>query len=109
MSFKNKCLEYFDFFSNKKIDSVMVMCDTYVSLKDWDISVSGKNEVRNAVMKIFDNVDTIKIFPISLHREDNVVFCQIKIIVNNDEELDVIDVITFNEKGYIRSIKAYKC
>jgi len=113
MNLKNRCLEYFNYFSNKDIDNVMIMFDSKqqpnaIFLKDWNIEADAE-KLKLSISDIFDSVDTIKVFPLSLHREDNVVFCQIKILVNNEEELDVIDVITFNENGYIKNIKAYKC
>lgn len=109
MSLKNRCLEYFYYFSNKDIDNVMHMCDGSVKLKDWDIDVKGLKKVNKSIMDIFNNVDTIKVVPLSLIQEDNIVCCEINILVNNNEKLDVIDVITFNEYGLIESIKAYKC
>lgn len=119
MNLKNRCLEYFNHFSNKDIDKVMRMCDGPVELKDWDIDVKGFGEVQRSIVNIFDNVDTIKIIPLSLYQDElqliektvrgYVVCCQIEILVNGEEKLDVMDVITFNEDGFIKSIKAYKC
>ena len=40
--------------------------------------------------------------------ENNFVFAELKIVVNDDEELKVVDLIEFNKKGKIISIKAFK-
>jgi len=109
MNLKNRCLEYFNHFSNKDIDNVMRMCDGPVELKDWDVDAKGISVVKMAIMNIFNNVDTIKITPLTLTQEYNTVCCQISILINNVDKLDVVDVITFNEDGFIKSIKAYKC
>jgi len=80
-----------------------------ISLKDWDVNVVGITDVFMSVDNIFNNVNTIKIIPLSLYQDCDTVCCQIKIIINNKEELDVVDIISFDKNGFIKSIKAYKC
>ena len=84
------------------------MFDDNVTLRDWDIDKQGIENVLKANLNIFQNVKTIKAIPQNIVSENNFVFAELKIIVNGDEELNVVDIIEFNQKGKIISIKAFK-
>jgi len=110
---REKLDAYFAAFSAKDTDALKNMFATGVTLNDWNISVTGKNNVASEVQKIFDSVDTISVTPIAKYEMNDLSFAvRITIEVNSNESyrqtLDVIDVITFNESGLIKSIAAYK-
>ena len=105
---KNIALSYFKNFSKKKINLLREMFDDSVTLRDWDINEKGIENVIKANLNIFQNVKTIKAIPQNIVSENNFVFAELKIIVNGDEELKVVDIIEFNKKGKIISIKAFK-
>ena len=77
-----------------------------IILIDWNLFVNGKENVLNTNKDIFSNVDTIKIK--QLNSYSDTVCCEIIIIINNLEKIQVIDVITFNNQLKIEKIKAYK-
>jgi len=104
---KKICNIYFARFSNKDIDKLAVMFDDDVSLRDWEISASGKDNVIKANQKIFDSVDTIQVTPLVMYSEDDVVVAELEILVDNKVKLYVTDVITFTGDK-ISSIRAYK-
>ncbi len=104
---KDIALSYFKTFSEKNIDGLSEMFDDNVSLRDWDIDKKGKESVLKANLNIFQNVKTINVIPQNIISENNFVFAELKIVVNNDE-LNVVDLIEFNKKGKIISIKAFK-
>lgn len=120
---KNLCLKYFDEFSNKELDNIANMFDlksNQIELKDWNVQKKGIADIKHVYSDIFKGYDEIRVIPLSLHQEDNIVCCQIRIefIKRSIKDgaskkettfLDVMDVITFNNYGYIQSIKAYKC
>jgi hypothetical protein len=108
MIFKNLALEYFNAFSNKDIQVLQSMFDTNITLRDWEINESGVSSVIEANTKIFNNVDTIKVTPVSLYQEHTTVVAELEILINNVETILVTDIITFNDLGKILSIKAYK-
>ncbi len=110
MSLKNTCLDYFYKFASKDLDGLISMfCGTYIDeLFDWNQKEIGIDNVRNAYERLFSNIDNIRVIPLKMIEEDNTVCCQIKIIINNKDILDVIDVIEFSD-GKILKIKAYKC
>ena len=99
---------YFKTFSEKNIDGLREMFDDNVTLRDWDIDKQGIESVLEANLNIFQNVNTINVIPQNIISENNFVFAELKIIVNGDEELKVVDMIEFNKKGKIISIKAFK-
>ena len=108
---KGICLEYFSAFSNKDLDKLAGMFDDHVTLRDWEMSVSGKTAVLSANKHIFEQVENITVKPLILHQDNNIVAAEILIEVydNNGEttNLAVVDVIEFNS-GKINSIRAYK-
>jgi hypothetical protein len=105
-------LEYFKTFSKKNIEGLKNMFSDDISLRDWDISAKGIDNVLDANSKIFNSVDTISVTPIRvwdfLSHEDNVVVAELEIIINNEEKLLVTDILEFDEKNKIKSIRAYK-
>ena len=105
---KDTALSYFKTFSEKNLDGLREMFDDNVTLRDWDIDKQGIESVLKANLNIFQNVKTIKAIPQNIISENNFVFAELKIVVNDDDELKVVDLIEFNKKGKIISIKAFK-
>ena len=105
---KDSAQSYFTIFSEKNINGLREMFDDNVTLRDWEIDKQGIENVLKANLNIFQNVKTIKAIPQNIVSENNFVFAELKIIVNGDEELKVVDIIEFNKKGKIISIKAFK-
>ena len=105
---KDTALSYFKTFSEKNIDGLREMFDDNVTLRDWDIDKKGIESVLKANLNIFQNVKTIIAIPQNIISENNFVFAELKIVVNDSDELKVVDLIEFNKKGKIISIKAFK-
>ena len=105
---KDSAQSYFKIFSEKNINGLREMFDDNVTLRDWEIDKQGIENVLKANLNIFQNVKTIKAIPQNIVSENNFVFAELKIIVNGDEELKVVDIIEFNKQGKIISIKAFK-
>ena len=108
MDLKSLCLEYFETFSHKDLDELEVMFTGDVTLRDWEISATGIDEVLAANKKIFDSVEYIHVMPLHLYRDTNTVVAELSIVVSGAVHLSVVDVIKFNDAGKISSIRAYK-
>ena len=108
INIKDTALSYFKTFSEKNINGLREMFDDNVTLRDWNIDKQGLESVLKANLNIFQNVKTINAIPLNIISENNYVFAELKIIINGDEELKVVDMIEFNKKGKIISIKAFK-
>ena len=105
---KNIALLYFKTFSQKNLNGLKKMFDDDVTLRDWDIDEKGIKNVLKANLNIFQNVKKINVIPQNIIAENNFISAELKIIVNDSEELKVVDLIEFNKKGKIISIKAFK-
>ena len=105
---KDAAISYFKTFSEKNINGLREMFDDNVTLRDWDIDTQGIESVLKANLNIFQNVKTINAIPQNIISGNNFVFAELKIIVNDVDELKVVDLIEFNKKGKIISIKAFK-
>ena len=100
--------KYFDLFSNKDVQSLKNLFSENVKLKDWEIDVSGINEVVKANEKIFNSVESILVTPKNIYQDNLVLICEIDILINKTEKLKVIDILKFNENNKIEEISAFK-
>ena len=105
---KSIAIEYFETFSRKDLDGLGIMFTGDVTLRDWEISATGIDEVLAANKKIFDSVEYIHVMPLNLYQDSNTIAAELSIVVSGAVHLSVVDLITFNEVGKIVSIKAYK-
>jgi len=79
-----------------------------VSLTDWDLSVSGIDEVVSANENIWANVPDIKIVVLDMAVNANRAYCHIKVSSESEDfELNVIDVLTFDGEKISR-VDAFK-
>ena len=100
--------QYFETFSRKDLDGLGIMFTGDITLRDWEISAAGIDEVLAANKKIFDSVEYIHVLPLNLYQDDNTIAAELSIVVSGAITLRVVDIITFNDSGKISSIKAYK-
>jgi len=101
---------YFKWFENKDIVNLKKLFSDDITLQDWNINKVGLDQVVEANIDIFNSVDTIKVKVNEIYSDDNNngYACDITITINSSEVLDVVDLITFNEKGKIYKVRAYK-
>ncbi len=107
MTLKETATQYFETFSRKDLDGLAVMFTDDAVLRDWTGSAEGRTDVLAANKNIFDSVDTIIVTPLSLYEDGNTVAAEIEVLVNSEEKLLVVDVITF-DGDKISSLRAYK-
>ena len=109
MDLLDKCNYYFKVFSKKKIDELSELFSDDITLRDWENNTSGETEVLNVNKKIFNNVESINVVPVNLYKNENKIIAELEIIINGKEKILVVDIISFNNDGKIKSIKAFKC
>ena len=107
MDLKQLATEYFETFSRKDLDGLGLMFTGDVTLRDWEISATGIDDVLAANKKIFDSVEYIHALPLNIYQDGNTVAAELS-IVSGHVNLRVVDIITFSDSGKISSIKAYK-
>ena len=83
---KDIALSYFKTFSEKNINGLREMFEDNVTLRDWDIDKKGIESVLKANLNIFQNVKTINAIPQNIISENNFVFAELKIVVNDEKE-----------------------
>tara|TARA_Y100001978_G_C23458447_1_gene321172 strand:- start:141 stop:476 length:336 start_codon:yes stop_codon:yes gene_type:complete len=105
---KEIALNYFNIFSQKDIGGLRTIFDDNITLRDWDIDQTGIENVLKANMSIFEQVKTIKVIPQTIITENNLLSAELKIIIDDKDELKVVDIIEFGTNGKIISIKAFK-
>jgi hypothetical protein len=105
---KEKCIEYFELFSNKDLKRLEEMFSDEITLRDWEIQEKGKSSVLQANKKIFDSVKSISVNPIHIYSDEQTVIAELEIMVNNTDRILVVDLISFDETGKIIKISAYK-
>lgn len=106
---KETLIKYFETFSNKDIEGLSRMFSDEVTLVDWDISETGIENVIRANKNIFQSVKTISVTPLKYYSSDDRSYAvEISILIDENETLDVVDIISFDQNGLINSIKAYK-
>ena len=108
MDLLDKWNYYFKVFSKKKIDELSELFSDDITLRDWENNTSGKTEVLNVNKKIFNNLESISVVPINLYQNENKIIAELEIIINGKEKILVVDIISFNNDGKIKSIKAFK-
>lgn len=107
MSFKEQFIAYLKSYSDKNIAKISEMFADDVTLRDWKISVFGKATAITETEKNFSSARSIEIEILHTYEAKDAVTGELRIVVDKTEVLYVVDVITFNAEGKIKSIRAY--
>jgi hypothetical protein len=108
MTFHQIALRYFDAFQSRDIERIKpLFCDS-VTLRDWDIDAQGISDVIKANNSIFRSVASISVTPLKVLSQENMVWAELDIVIDDSVFLRVVDIIEFDENGKIRSIRAFK-
>ena len=108
MKYTEIAKKYFNLFSNKDIQNLKLLFAENISLRDWQISEKGIQNVINANNNIFESCDSIKVNILKIYEIQKVIVAELKIIIDQNIVLLVVDVIEFDEMDRICSIRAYK-
>jgi hypothetical protein len=108
MDFKEKTRRYFDLYSSKDLETLSNMFDEKVRFQDGDIIVTGKSAVIEAIKNVFDNVTSVSVIPIHIYQEHRNVFAELDVLVNDEQRMSAVHVITYTGDKLINSIRSYK-
>ena len=100
-------VKYLDAYASKDLEAVAAMFADDVTLRDWKISVAGKDAAVAETAKNFAAADTIEIDILRTYAADQAIAGELRITVDSDEILYVVDVVSFADDGKIQSIRAY--
>ena len=100
--------QYFSTWNNHDLSGLRKLFSYDIELKDWDIHEIGLENVLKANQKIFESAPLIKAEIISVVANSTKVMAEIKIYINQNETIDVVDILEI-DSSLIKNIKAYKC
>jgi hypothetical protein len=101
-------LEYFKNFTDKNLDALGDMFSDNVKLTDWNVQANGRQQVLQENKSIFDTTGQINILVSNMAQNDNVVFSEIQVVIDDTTFIKVVDIIFFDTHNKITEIKAYK-
>lgn len=107
MSDTDRFLAYLRAYARKDLDAIAEMFCERIELRDWKVSVSGKRAALDETAKNFQGAKTIAIDTLATYAGASAVAGELKIIVDGEIELRVVDVVSFDTSGRIRAIRAY--
>jgi ketosteroid isomerase-like protein len=101
--------KYFSAFENKDLDTLGDLYNENVSLIDWDIECQGAPKVLEANRSLFDTTENIKVDITRCSVDPMLLTAAAEIVITIDgQEIIVADIITYNQNGEIKNIRAYK-
>jgi uncharacterized protein (UPF0218 family) len=99
---------YLAAYAAKDIGAIDAMLVADVRLRDWSISVRGKAAFLAETQRNFENAESITIEIIQTTESSQSVSGELRIVVNGQVELFVVDVIDFDAQGLVTAVRAYK-
>jgi hypothetical protein len=99
--------QYLRHYANRDLPAVSAMLADTVTLRDWKISVRGKEAAVRETSLNFSNSATIEIDVLSVQEGGNTVSAELRILVDGMTELFVVDVLAFDRLGQIEAIRSY--
>ena len=100
-------MNYMRKYAAKDLEGIADMFADDIILRDWKIRVVGKQNALKETQKNFEAAESITIDVLATYERENTVAAELKIVVDQVEELYVVDVVTFDTSHKIQSIRAY--
>jgi ketosteroid isomerase-like protein len=100
--------QFLEAYEAKDLPAISNLLATEVLVRDWNLEVIGKEAALLEFAKNFEQARSLRIRIDHLYSSKTAVAAEIEIVVNGNQSLRVIDVLTFNEAMEIASIVSYK-
>lgn len=100
-------LDYLRRYAAKDLDGIAAMCSEDVTLRDWNLSVKGRDAAVAETRKNFESSTSIRIDVLRVLAGENSVAGELRILVDGHIELFVVDVLDFDAEGRITAIRAF--
>ena len=104
---KKLAKQYFKAFNAHSTDQLSKLFSKNIKLRDWEVNLKGLNNILLHNKKIFSNNKKIHVKVKDLSFNQNTVFAELLIQINKNKNINVIDIISYNNKNLIKSIKAF--
>jgi hypothetical protein len=99
------CLRHY---AAKDLQAISAMYSENIHLRDWKISVHGKEEVTRETEKTFAEAESLENRVLTTYENADTVAGELHIVVDGRIDLYVVDEVTFNAQGCITAIRSYK-
>ncbi|MFM8926707.1 MAG: nuclear transport factor 2 family protein [Rhodoluna sp.] len=95
-------------YQDKNIVSIAKMFADDVVLRDWNLEVIGKEAAIAEFTKNFNSVKSLQIEVLRVYESSISIAAEIEIVIDGNETLRVVDIVSFNEDRLVTSIISYK-
>ncbi len=100
-------LTYLRHYADKNLEAISAMFAEDIHLRDWNISVHGKEEAIRETAKNFAEAESLEIRVLVAYENADTVAGELHIVVDGRIDLYVVDVVTFNTQGRVAAIRSY--
>lgn len=101
---------YFKAWSDHNLTEITSLFAEDICLHDWESNEKNLENVAKVNSEIFKNFPNISVEVINLAQfDENRIVAELKVNIEKNKSIDVVDIITFNNNYFIKAIKAYKC
>ena len=111
---EDRAKQYLEFFSSCDLQSISEMLADGVTLRDWEVSLRGKEAILEFNKGLFDSF-SMELTIVNTISSDSDVAIEFELTLkdeknptNDDIFLLVTDILSFNREGKINSIIAYR-
>lgn len=95
---KEIALSYLNKYQNKDLMGIEEMFDKDITLRDWKITVIGKEKAIIETKKNFDSVNSINIEVFEIYENKNSVAAELKITIDYNEEFCAVGAVVKQSK-----------
>lgn len=107
MTLRDRFVDYLRRYAAKDLDGIAAMFSEDVTLRDWNLSVRGRDAAIAETRKNFESSTSIHIEVLRVLENANSVAGELRIVVDGHIELFVVDVLDFDSEGRITAIRAF--
>lgn len=107
MTNREKFLSYLRAYESKNLDQISEMFSEDITLRDWKICVRGKPAALAETKANFEAARRIQIQLLHLYETSSAVAAELRILIDDEIELFVVDVVEFDADTKIKAIRAF--
>ena len=99
---------YLAAYAAKDLDTIAGMFADAIHLQDWNLQAHGKAAALRETRANFEAVESLVITVRQVFATATQAAAQLHILIDGQAELEVVDVLSFDDDGRITAIRAYK-
>ena len=107
MTHRDGFLAYLRAYEARDIAAVGLLMADDITLRDWKIRACGKPAALAETQANFAAVEHLQIEVLRLYEAEHSVAGELRIVINQRDELFVVDTLDFNAAGQICAIRAF--